>query len=137
MREVQLRTWEKPAFGQELLKNTQYITRKMETYLEPLTREFNKITPWSHHRAQLIETTIKLWSYFEAPGGMFEVIQPAIGSAFNPVEQEGYDEDGEKYIPDKRSKKRVFWVTRRGFRYAEKSSDGPRAMTVKAIVVVH
>jgi hypothetical protein len=121
-----------------MLKNTQYIIRKMETYLEPLTKEFNKITPWSHHRAQLIETTIRLWSYFEAPGGMFKPIQPEIGSIFNPREQDGYDEDGEKYIPDKRLKKKVLWVIRRGFQYAEEeTSDGPRATSVKAIVLVH
>jgi hypothetical protein len=120
-----------------MLKNTQYIIRKMEMYLEPLTKEFNSITPWSHHRAQLIETTIRLWSYFEAPGGMFKVIQPAIGSTFNPREQEGYTEDGEKYIPDKRLKKKVLWVIRRGFRYEEKTSDGLRATSVKAIVLVH
>ncbi|KAF8851410.1 hypothetical protein BDZ45DRAFT_679122 [Acephala macrosclerotiorum] len=137
LREVQLRTWEKPAFEQEMLKNTQYIIRKMETYLEPLTKEFNKITPWSHHRAQLIETTIRLWSYFEVPGGMFKVIQPAIGSIFNLREQEGYAEDGEKYVPDKPSKKKVLWVIRRGFQYAEKTSDGPRTTSVKAIVLVH
>jgi hypothetical protein len=35
-------------------------------------------------------------------------------------------------------KKKVLWVTRRGFRYAEKSfSDGRRVMIVKAIVIVH
>jgi hypothetical protein len=120
-----------------MLKNTQYIIRKMETYLEPLTKEFDKITPWSHHRAQLIETTIRLWSYFEAPGGMFTVIQPAIGSIFDPREQEGYTEDGDNYIPDKRLKKSVLWVRRRGFRYAEKTSDGLRETSVKAIVLVH
>jgi hypothetical protein len=136
LREVQLRTWEKPQFQQEMLKNSQCLIRKMETYLEPLTKNFNKITPWSHHRAQLIETTIRLWSYFEAPGGMFEVIQPELGSPFNPAKHEGYDEEGEKYIPDKRLKKKVFWVTRRGFRYSEKSPDETRAMTVKAIVIV-
>ena len=109
----------------------------METYLKPLTREFNKITPWSHHRAQLIETTIKLWSYFEAPGGMFEVIQPAIGSIFNSKEQEAYTEDGEKYIPDKQVKRKVLWVLRRGFRYGEKTSDGLRVIAIKADVLVH
>jgi hypothetical protein len=67
---------------------------------------------------------------------MFEVIQPELGSPFNPAEHEGYDEEGGKYMFDKRSKKKVFWVTRRGFRYSEKSPDETRAMTVKAIVIV-
>lgn len=137
LREVQLRTWEKPAFEQEMLKNTQYIIGKMETYLEPLTKEYDKITPWSHHRAQLIETSIRLWSYFEAPGGMFKAIEPVIGSIFNPREHVGYLEDGEKHIPDKRLKKRILWVRRRGFRYAEKTASELGQICEKAIVLVH
>lgn len=137
LREVQLRTWEKPQFKQEVQKNTQHIVRKLEAYLEPLTKEFHKITPWSHHRTELIENTIRLWTYFEAPDGMFEPIQPKIGSHFNPQEQEGYTEDGEKFDPDKRSKKKVLWVTRRGFRYAEKSPHGPMITMEKAIVIIH
>jgi hypothetical protein len=113
LREVQLRTWGKPRFQQEMLKNKEFLIRRMETYLEPLTKGFNKITPWSHSRVRIIETTIKLWSYFEAPGGMFQVIQPEIGSDFDPAQQEGYDKEGIEYNPDKRLKK-VLWITRRG-----------------------
>ena len=136
LREVQLRTWEKPLFKDEMLKNTSYITEKFETYLKPLTKDFDKITPWSHHRAELIESTILLWSYLEAPKGMFKAILPAIGSIFDEKNHEGYEEDGTTYIPDKRMKKKILWVTRRGFWYGEKSSGEPGGMTVKAKVIV-
>jgi hypothetical protein len=81
---------------------------------------------------RLIEVTIRLWSYFEAPNGRFKDILPTIGSYFDQNEHEGYFENGEIYIPDKRSKKRVVWVRRRGFRYAEETGS----TLVKAIVIV-
>jgi hypothetical protein len=135
LREVQLRTWHKDMFRGEMLQNKDHLMSRMERYMEPLTKNFKQ--QWSLHRNDVIEYTIQLWSYLDALGGMFDVIEPKLGGTFDPELHEGFDEEGMPYIAEKHSKKTILWVTRRGFRYRENSIDGPRELPVKAIVIVH
>jgi hypothetical protein len=133
LREVQLRTWHRDLFRDEMLKNKDVFMNRMKTYMNPLTKEINT---WSHSRGDIIEYTIRLWSYLRPLEGMFVLIQPELGGVFDRKLQDGFDEEGMPFAGEQRSKKAILWVTRRGFRYREDSIDGPREMVVKALVVV-
>ncbi len=65
------------------------------------------------------------------------LIQPEIGSFFDPRLHDAYDEEGMQQYPEKHSKKKILWILRRGFKYKEDGVDGPpRVLTIKALVVV-
>lgn len=110
--------------------------RRMEAYLEPLTNNFEKISRWSHHGANIIEYTLKLWSYLQSLRGKFVVIHPTIGSFFNSQLHEAYDQKGTQQYPDKRVKKKIVWILRRGFQHIEDGIDGHRVLTIKSHVVL-
>jgi hypothetical protein len=44
----------------EMLENEKFLTRKLDSYIEPLAQNFRI---YSYNRAELIELTIGLWSY--------------------------------------------------------------------------
>ncbi|TVY20206.1 hypothetical protein LARI1_G001679 [Lachnellula arida] len=133
LREVQLRTWPRDLFRDEVLKNKAVFMSRLKSYMEPLTRNTN---PMSDSRADIIESTMRLWSYLRLLGGKLHVIQPKLGSAFDSELQEAYDEIGMPLDRGRSLEKVVLWVARRGFRYREDSIDGPREMVVKAVVIV-
>ncbi|TVY50002.1 hypothetical protein LOCC1_G000104 [Lachnellula occidentalis] len=133
LREVQLRTWPRELFRDEVLKNKGVLMSRLKSFTEPLTRRTN---PWSDSRADIIESTMRLWSYLRPLEGKFHVIQPKLGSAFDSELQDAYDDMGMPLAIGRSSKKVVRWVTRRGFRYREDNIDGPREMVVKAVVIV-
>ncbi len=110
--------------------------RRMEAYLEPLTKKFQNISRWSHTGANIIEDTLKLWSYLESLRGTFIRTHTRIGDVFIPRLHEPYDEKGEKLYPDKHVEKKILWVLRPGFQVIEDGSDGPRQLNVKARVVL-
>jgi hypothetical protein len=112
------------------------LMRRMEAYLDPLTNNFEKISRWSHTGANIIEYTLKLWSYLQSLRGKFVVIRPEIGSFFNSRFHEAYDKKGMEQYPDKHEKKKISWILRRGFQVIEDGIDGPRILTVKAHVVL-
>lgn len=133
LQEVQLRTWYKTSFQYELLQNKDSLKSKFDAYMQPLTRDFDQISKWSHHKDDIIITTIKLWSYFSSLRGKFEEIQPRIGAAFDEdsCERDGQDDS----LDSSRSvRHNVPWIVRRGFRYY--GMDGQLVVTKKAVVVI-
>ncbi|TVY83309.1 hypothetical protein LSUE1_G001551 [Lachnellula suecica] len=134
LREVHLRAWVKLPFRAAMQEEySKSLLHKFDSYLEPLTK---KNIPYNRSRGDVIEHTINLWSYLSPLGGMLDLIQPKLGSFFSPELHEGFDENGVQYIAEKGSKKRILWITRRGFQYREERPEGPREMIVKALVIV-
>ena len=131
-----MRTWYKPEFQHTLLLNEKRFREELEAFLEPLTKDYDKINSWSHGRANIIEVTLKLWSYLQSLQGRLVMIQPAIGSPFDTKLHEAYDQDGLQQYPRKNSKNKVLWVLCRGFQYQEDGLEEPRVLTVKARVII-
>ncbi|KAH7346270.1 hypothetical protein BKA65DRAFT_594805 [Rhexocercosporidium sp. MPI-PUGE-AT-0058] len=129
LQEVELRTWSRPQFQAELQQNKAFITRKFDDFLEPLTKGFSN--KYSHHKDDLINTMIKLWSYFQSLRGTWVEIKPELGSKFDPSKFEIRDDDGTTNLDNKYS---VAWVVRRGFEYH--GIDGALIATQKAVVVL-
>jgi hypothetical protein len=134
LREVNLRTWYKGQFQNAMLLDEGNLMHRMEDYLQPLTKNFEKISRWSHHGADVLEQTLKLWSYLQSLRGKLVIICPAIGDTFDSRQHEAYNKEGQDAPPDKHVKKRILWVLRRGFQLNEDSIDGSRLLTVKAHV---
>lgn len=90
-----MRTWRHKYYEKKkFLENEKLLIRKLDSDIEPLTNSFSI---YSHKRAELIELTIKLWSYLQLAGGMFHAIDPKFGIIFNP-EQQGVDGEGSNLI---------------------------------------
>jgi hypothetical protein len=136
LREVHLRTWYKDQFQKSMLQDEGSLMRRMEAYLEPLTKNFEKISRWSHTGANIIEDILKLWYYLQSLQGKFVGVRSAIGDTFNPRYHDAYDEEGGELYLDKHVKKKILWVLRPGFQIKEDNIDGPRVLTVKSRVVV-
>jgi hypothetical protein len=120
-------------FQDEVLQHRALLMAKLEAYMAPLSKMFNL---WSHNRAAIVESILLLLSYIRPLEGVFNGIQPELGSVFDPEFQEGFDEEEQPLLRGKGSNQTVEWVLRRGFRYREDSLDGPREMVVKAVVIV-
>lgn len=112
------------------------IRHKMEEFLEPLTKDFGKLSQWSHSMSHIAKHTIKLWTYLQSLGGELTLIEPTIGATFDPTTQKPFDEDGIEILSRTTSNPTIAWVLCRGFRYRESNVDGLREYTVKALVVV-
>ena len=119
-----------------MLLNKGNLMRKMDDYLEPLINKFAKAITFSPSRADIIEYTLKLWSYLQSLGGMVEIIHPAIGSSFDPRLHEVYEEEFMQERPNEHLEKKILWILRRGLQCKEDHVDGPRLITVKALVIV-
>jgi len=131
-----LRTWYKSDFKKALHLNDEHFTQKLEAFMEPLTKDFDKINSWSLGRKDIIVVTLELWSYLQSLQGRLVMIQPDIGGAFDPKLHEAYDQEGAQQYPEKNSEKKVLWVLCRGFQYEEDGMEGTRVITIKARVVV-
>lgn len=104
--------------------------------MEPLTKDFDRITSWSHGRANIIEVTLRLWSYLKSLQGRLIMIQPAIGDLFDSKFHEAYDENGQQHLPRKNSKLKILWILCRGFRIEEDGLEESRILTIKARVII-
>jgi len=137
LREVRLRTWHKSEFQKNLLSNRDVFILKLESFLEPLTKDIDKIQlPSSEGLANIIDVVLPLWAYLQSLHGRLIIIQPSIGSIFDPNIHEAYDQDGLQHFPQKTSKKKILWILCRGFRYEEEAVEDVRILTVKARVVL-
>ncbi|KAG4433575.1 hypothetical protein IFR05_010944 [Cadophora sp. M221] len=136
LQEVQLRTWYKSDFQQTLLSNVESFEITMAAFLQPLTKfEGNKSL--SNARRNIIEITLRLWSYLQSLRGKVVLIQPAIEDVFDPKLHKPYDQEGSQLDMRKSRDKKILWVLCRGFRYEEDDEmDSIRTLTVKAHVVV-
>ncbi|KAF4624697.1 hypothetical protein G7Y89_g13473 [Cudoniella acicularis] len=135
LREVELRTWEKPEFERQVLLNEKMFHRKLEDFLEPLTKQY-RIGHFSNARFDVIVHSLRLWSYLQPLGGMLTMIEPKIGEIFDSADQDAYDTKGTQQFPTKGSQERIRWILSRGFQYEESNLHEPRTCKVKARVVI-
>ena len=137
LREVQLRTWHKEQFREEVVENVGWqgeLIRHLDHFLRPLTKNIGKIDHWSPARASIIKHTIELWTYLHAAMGKLEVVRPMIGASFDGRTCKDVDEDVQA---GRLKDTEIKWVTRQGFRFREDSLDGSvRPLMEKALVVV-
>jgi len=136
LQEVQLRTWYKSEFQRTLLLNGERFKQRLEAFLKPLTKDFDRINSWSDGRGNIIETTLRLWSYLQSLQGRLVMIQPAIGDPFDSKLHEAYDQEGSQLDLGKNSKKKIMWILCRGFQFEEGGMEDPLVLTIKARVVV-
>ncbi len=133
MQEIQLRTYNKTDFQTELLQNKDFLKKNFDSFLAPLTRGFDNISPWSHHKDEILKTTIKLWSYFTSLRGRVEEIPVVIGEQYDGGKCETHDED-KRMENGVGEKGKVAWLVHRGFRY--RGIDGDVVFTQKARAIV-
>ena len=115
---------------------TEKLEKRLEAYLQPLTKNMGRIYPYSPARANILDSTLKLWSYLQAVGGEWETIRPAIGAAADRRLHNAFDEDGSQLNLDKHTEKKVVWILSPGLIYTQSCLDGPvRVFTIRAHVV--
>ena len=131
-----MRTWYKSEFQQTLQLNEERFKQRLEAFLKPLTKDFDRINSWSDGRANIIEIALRLWSYLQSLQGRLIIIQPAIEDPFDSKLHEAYDQEGLQQDLGKNSKKRILWVLCRGFQYEEDGMEEARVLTIKARVVI-
>lgn len=139
LREIRLRAWDKPHFQAAVLSTEEMFTRKLENFLEPLTKSFGPIIQHSIAKSDIIKHTILLWSYLQSLGGRLELIEPTIGEPFDKQSAQPYDKNGNQILhsPTDLSERTVDWVISRGFRYFEEESvKGQLPFTIKAQVAL-
>jgi hypothetical protein len=124
-----------PAFETEIPLHQQYLTRWLESYLEPLTGDYNKIDSWALYSEDVVNHALKLCFYHHALGGKLDVILPKYGDALDPEEHEMENEELQQHRGISSSLK-VKWTLRPGFKYQEDGIGGPRKLIIRAKVVV-
>jgi len=106
--------------------------------MKPLTRDFDSINSWSDDsRRNIIEITIRLWSYLQSLQGKLVMIQPAIEDNFDSKLHEAYDQEGLQLDVGKNPKRKILWILCRGFQYEEDDGiKGTPLLIIKAWVIV-
>ncbi|KAF4631491.1 hypothetical protein G7Y89_g6639 [Cudoniella acicularis] len=134
LREIQLRTWEKTENQKQLPQIEKVFNRKLGDFLYPLTKEFGQ---HSHYRLDIIEHSIRLWSYLRPLEGKLTMIKSnKVGDLFDSREADGFEGTvTEKHLP-RDSQTVVRWVLSRGFKYEERNVYRSQGFLVKGRVVI-
>ena len=133
-----MRTWYKPDFQLTLLSKVESFEKHIAAFLKPLTRSIRNKS-FSKARRNIIEITLRLWSYLQSLRGKVVLIQPAIQDVFDSKMPRPYDQDGLQLDMRNSRDEKILWVLCRGFRYEEDEvvdSSRSRTLTVKAQVIV-
>jgi hypothetical protein len=138
LQEVQLRTWYKSEFEQALLLDGERFKQCLEAFIKPLTKDFDTANSWlDANRRNILEITLRLWSYLRSLQGRLVMIQPVIGQPFDSNLHEAYDQEGVQLDLGRSIGRKTLWVLCRGFQYKEDDDIvGTRVLTIKARVIV-
>ncbi|KAL2060582.1 hypothetical protein VTL71DRAFT_9223 [Oculimacula yallundae] len=137
LQEIQLRTWYKPDFQQPLLSHAESFETRMAAFLRPLTK-FESNKSLTNAARNIIEITLRLWSYLQSLRGKVFLLQPAIEEVFDPKLHRPYDQQGMQLDMKNSRDKKVLWILCRGFRYEEDDEMGSiRTLIVKAQVIIN
>jgi molecular chaperone GrpE (heat shock protein) len=138
LQEVQLRTWYKSEFQQALLLDGERFKQRLEAFMKPLTKNFDKANSWlDANRSNIIEITLRLWSYLRSLQGRLVMIKPVVGYSFDPKLHEAYDQEGVQLDPGRRAERKILWILCRGFQYEEDDDIvGTHVFIVKARIIV-
>ncbi|RDW80457.1 hypothetical protein BP5796_05155 [Coleophoma crateriformis] len=136
IRDMLLRTWEKPTFKDVIREHKPSLTKALEVFLQPLTRDFAGVHDLGGNAEDIIDSMLLLWTYINFSRGRLTEFHPAIGDSFDPTRHEATDGAFNERHQDEQRQHKVMWVVRRGFELRDISTGALLAKPLLALVVV-